>query len=132
MFNPLLQQWSINIHYIRYIESIDYSISIYPFHYKKNNRSVIMLVMHNYVSGYIPLKRVKYNTQLEHEYISNFKVLQNCFAKLGVDKVSSITPKRLDAMSAFDIINRLVKCCFSFALLLFFSRHFCYLFSLSR
>ena len=33
------------------------------------------------------LKKVKLNTKLEHEYISNFKLLQACFKKLGVDKV---------------------------------------------
>lgn len=37
--------------------------------------------------GCLPLKRVKFNTRLEHEYIQNFKLLQASFAKLGVDKV---------------------------------------------
>ena len=40
------------------------------------------------ISGCIPLKRVKFNTRLEHEYIQNFKLLQASFTKLGVDKVS--------------------------------------------
>ena len=34
------------------------------------------------------MKKVKFSTRLEHEYISNFKVLQNAFKKVGVDKVS--------------------------------------------
>ena len=33
------------------------------------------------------LKKVKFQTKLEHEYISNFKVLQETFKKVGVDKV---------------------------------------------
>jgi len=37
--------------------------------------------------GSLALKRVKFQTKLEHEYISNFKVLQGCFKKLGVDKI---------------------------------------------
>lgn len=40
--------------------------------------------------GCIPLKRVKFTTRLEHEYIQNFKLLQASFAKLGVDKVVPI------------------------------------------
>ena len=39
--------------------------------------------------GCIVLKRVKFATRLEHEYIQNFKSLQNSFKKVGVDKVSS-------------------------------------------
>ncbi|KAK9703139.1 Calponin homology (CH) domain [Popillia japonica] len=35
----------------------------------------------------VPLKRVKFKTNLEHEYIQNFKVLQAGFKKMGVDKV---------------------------------------------
>ncbi|KAK7501084.1 hypothetical protein BaRGS_00007569 [Batillaria attramentaria] len=37
--------------------------------------------------GSIPIKRVKFNTKLEHEFIQNFKILQNSFAKMAVDKV---------------------------------------------
>uniref|UniRef100_A0A1I8GXN5 Calponin-homology (CH) domain-containing protein n=1 Tax=Macrostomum lignano TaxID=282301 RepID=A0A1I8GXN5_9PLAT len=36
--------------------------------------------------GTLNMKRVKFNTNLEHEYISNFKVLQALFRKHGVDK----------------------------------------------
>ncbi|XP_065183250.1 microtubule-associated protein RP/EB family member 1-like [Sycon ciliatum] len=36
--------------------------------------------------GSVPLKRVKFNTKLEHEYISNFKLLQHSFRTQGVDK----------------------------------------------
>merc|ERR1719312_74807 len=37
--------------------------------------------------GSIPLKKVKFKTQLEHEYIQNFKVLQASFKKMQVDKI---------------------------------------------
>lgn len=38
--------------------------------------------------GSVPLKRVKFRTNLEHEYIQNFKILQGGFKKMSVDKVS--------------------------------------------
>jgi len=34
------------------------------------------------------LKKVKFNTHLEHEYISNFKFVQAAFQKMNVDKVT--------------------------------------------
>merc|ERR1719317_123288 len=37
--------------------------------------------------GSIPLKKVKFKTQLEHECIQNFKVLQASFKKMQVDKI---------------------------------------------
>ncbi|XP_018307374.1 microtubule-associated protein RP/EB family member 1 isoform X2 [Mycetomoellerius zeteki] len=37
--------------------------------------------------GSVPLKRVKFKTNLEHEYIQNFKILQGGFKKMNVDKV---------------------------------------------
>merc|ERR1719195_1109404 len=37
--------------------------------------------------GCIQLKKVKFNTKLEHEYINNFKVLQNSFKSVNVDKL---------------------------------------------
>jgi len=37
--------------------------------------------------GSVRTKRVKWNTKLEHEYIQNFKVLQEGFKSLAVDKV---------------------------------------------
>lgn len=41
-----------------------------------------------YISGTIQLKKIKFSTKLEHEYIQNYKILQSSFGKLGVDKVS--------------------------------------------
>ncbi|XP_053481073.1 microtubule-associated protein RP/EB family member 1a [Ictalurus furcatus] len=35
----------------------------------------------------VPLKRVKFQAKLEHEYIHNFKILQGSFKKLGVNKI---------------------------------------------
>jgi len=35
----------------------------------------------------IILKKVKFRTNLEHEYIQNFKLLQTAFKKVGVDKI---------------------------------------------
>merc|ERR1719427_2015398 len=37
--------------------------------------------------GCIPLKKIKFKTQLEHEWIQNFKVLQAAFKKMNVDKI---------------------------------------------
>lgn len=37
--------------------------------------------------GSIALKKVKFSTLLEHEYIQNFKILQVAFKKLNVDKI---------------------------------------------
>jgi len=34
------------------------------------------------------VKRIKFKTNLEHEYIQNFKILQAAFKKMGVDKVN--------------------------------------------
>ncbi|CAN8030689.1 unnamed protein product, partial [Ixodes persulcatus] len=36
--------------------------------------------------GCVSLKKVKVKTNMEHEYIQNFKVLQACFKKVGVNK----------------------------------------------
>lgn len=37
--------------------------------------------------GSINLKKVKFNTNLEHEYINNFKLVQGSFQKMQVDKI---------------------------------------------
>ena len=37
--------------------------------------------------GSVAIKRVKFDTKLEHEYIQNFKILQAAFKKMHVDKV---------------------------------------------
>jgi RP/EB family microtubule-associated protein len=34
----------------------------------------------------VPLQKVKWNTQMEVDFISNFKVLQSCFEHLGILK----------------------------------------------
>ncbi|KAK9497647.1 hypothetical protein O3M35_004336 [Rhynocoris fuscipes] len=40
--------------------------------------------------GSIPVKRIKFKTNLEHEYIQNFKLLQAAFKKKNVDKIVPI------------------------------------------
>nr|CAH7720822.1 unnamed protein product [Callosobruchus chinensis] len=40
--------------------------------------------------GSVQLKRVKFRTNLEHEYIQNFKILQAAFKKMNVDKIVPI------------------------------------------
>ncbi|XP_063242399.1 microtubule-associated protein RP/EB family member 1 isoform X2 [Bacillus rossius redtenbacheri] len=40
--------------------------------------------------GSVVLKKVKFKTNLEHEYIQNFKILQASFKKMGVDKIVPI------------------------------------------
>jgi len=40
--------------------------------------------------GSVQVKKVKFNTKLEHEYITNFKVLQASFKKMNVDKIVSV------------------------------------------
>lgn len=42
--------------------------------------------------GSVPMKRVKFRTNLEHEYIQNFKILQGAFKKMNVDKVRQSYP----------------------------------------
>lgn len=37
--------------------------------------------------GSIQLKKIKFDTKLEHEYINNFKLLQGSFKKMNVDKI---------------------------------------------
>lgn len=43
-------------------------------------------------------KRVKWATKLEHEYINNFKVLQEYFKALQVDKVIEISMNNLSIL----------------------------------
>lgn len=41
-------------------------------------------------SSSVQMKRVKFRTNLEHEYIQNFKILQASFKKMNVDKIIPI------------------------------------------
>merc|ERR1719153_413641 len=40
--------------------------------------------------GCVQVKKVKFNTKLEHEYLNNFKILQASFKKMGVDKMVNV------------------------------------------
>lgn len=54
----------------------------------------------------VPLKRVKFKTNLEHEYIQNFKILQGGFKKMNVDKVS----KQLSSFpSTIDFVKYILR-----------------------
>ncbi|KKA27844.1 hypothetical protein TD95_004122 [Thielaviopsis punctulata] len=39
----------------------------------------------------LPMSRVKFNVNSEYAYVQNFKILQNCFAKHGIDKPIPVT-----------------------------------------
>jgi microtubule-associated protein, RP/EB family len=43
--------------------------------------------MHILFPTCVMMKRVKFNTRLEHEYVGNFKILQGALKSVGVDKV---------------------------------------------
>jgi len=40
--------------------------------------------------GSVQVKKVKFNTKLEHEYLNNFKILQASFKKMSVDKMVNV------------------------------------------
>ena len=40
------------------------------------------------ISGSVQMKRVKFNTRLEPEFITNFKLVQAAFNKMGVTQAS--------------------------------------------
>ena len=42
----------------------------------------------------VPMKKVKVQAKLEHEYIQNWKLLQTGFKKVGVDKVIKKTKQK--------------------------------------
>merc|ERR1712018_308606 len=48
----------------------------------------------------VQLKKVKFETKLEHEYIQNFKVLQASFKKMQVDKIVPATSNGHSKMPA--------------------------------
>ena len=52
---------------------------------------MILFSLPLFYAGCINLKKVKFNTNLEHEYISNFKIVQGSFGKMQVDKVGSLS-----------------------------------------
>ncbi|OQV14656.1 Carcinine [Hypsibius exemplaris] len=43
--------------------------------------------MHILFPNTVMMKKVKFNTRLEHEYVSNFKILQGSLKAVGVDKI---------------------------------------------
>lgn len=65
----------------------------------------------------VPIKRVKFRTNLEHEYIQNFKILQAGFKKMSVDKVNSINFFAL-ALPIFISLCFLISCSYLTSILL--------------
>ena len=56
--------------------------------------------------GSLPMKKVKFNTNLEHEYIQNFKLLQQAFRRHGVDKdipVEKLAKGRFQVSNEFNL-----------------------------
>ena len=54
-------------------------------------------------AGSVPLKKIKFDAKHEHEYINNFKALQNSFKKMGVDKVIFSFTDRLSSDSSIGL-----------------------------
>lgn len=50
-------------------------------------RYKFIFMVHYMLIDSVQMKRVKFRTNLEHEYIQNFKILQGAFKKMSVDKV---------------------------------------------
>ena len=51
-------------------------------------KSAMIIRINNFVfTDCIPMKKVKFDAKLEHEFIQNWKILQNGFKKCGIDKV---------------------------------------------
>ena len=44
-------------------------------------------------TGLVPIKRVKFDSKLDHEKINNFKLLQAAFKKMNVDQVGCFSLK---------------------------------------
>lgn len=66
-------------------------------------------------SGSVPMKRVKFRTNLEHEYIQNFKILQGAFKKMNVDKVRFLVCRQqqplLDILARLPVDNENTQIC---------------------
>ena len=62
-------------------------------------------------SAAVSLKKVKFKTKLEHEYIQNFKVLQGAFKKMTVDKVSDLKSSPSERNTHESYINFLTRSC---------------------
>merc|ERR1719348_2235606 len=59
--------------------------------------------------GIVPLKRVKFNSKLEHENINNFKLLQAAFKKMSIDQaidVDKLSKQNSKTISSFSSGSR--------------------------
>ena len=69
-----------HIFLLKYLSIFNHFSYFYLYHYK------LLRVMFA-IAGYVPVKRVKWCSKLEHEFINNYKILQGVFKKLGVEQV---------------------------------------------
>ena len=83
-FCPIWIFWLISglfvIHFLAFIQSYKHLYKVFHVLLWWLNNDFIFV-------GSISLKKVKFATNLEHEFIQNFKILQNSFKKMNVDKV---------------------------------------------
>ena len=54
----------------------------------KSVSSVPYVTLNVCIIACLSLKKIKFDAKHEHEFIHNFKALQNSFKKMGVDKVT--------------------------------------------
>ncbi len=77
-------------------DRVDYSKAAYRLQYVKPKQKyqcftcllLLIILMPLYFIDCVPMKKVKFDAKLEHEYIQNWKILQTGFKKCGIDKVS--------------------------------------------
>ena len=54
------------------------------------------------------MKKVKFDTKLEHEYINNFKILQEGFKKVNVEKVGVFKSLALLVLTFYVVVLVLI------------------------
>jgi hypothetical protein len=73
-------------------------------------------VNHIVIAGCLPIKRIKFDSKLEHEFIQNFKYLQNSFKKMQIDKVRVTASRCCPLAAGYDYMKRaeiLVVVCYT-------------------
>lgn len=72
---------------IDHMPYLDVIFIFFDFYFLLSSGAAYCQYMDMLFPGSVPMKRVKFRTNLEHEYIQNFKILQGAFKKMSVDKV---------------------------------------------